>query len=144
MTATKKRTRKDARRDSGELLPPTFRALADPTRMKIMLMLEGKPRTVSQIVDFFDVSQPTISRHLQILTRAGLVRRVRKGQRVYYSVDEFRMETLCVSLAACFPCCRVEVVPLRFSLTESTEKGKDVSRKTRTKKTTSKRKGAGK
>jgi len=90
-------------------LPPALRALADPTRLKIMLMLEGRERTVGEIVDFFDLSQPTISRHLQTLTGAGLVVRTKKAQRVYYGINTKQVQATCISLAACFPCCCVEV-----------------------------------
>lgn len=90
-------------------LPPALRALSDPTRLKIMLMLEGRDRTVGEIVDFFELSQPTISRHLQTLTAAGLVKRTKKAQRVYYGLNTERVKATCVSLAACFPCCCEEV-----------------------------------
>ena len=90
-------------------LPPALRALADPTRLKIMLMLEGKRRTVGEIVRFFALSQPTISRHLQTLSAAGLVRREKVGQRVYYAINTDRLGMVCIELASCFPCCCVEV-----------------------------------
>ena len=90
-------------------LPPALRALSDPTRLKIMLMLEGRDRTVGEIVDFFDLSQPTISRHLQTLTAAGLVKRTKKAQRVYYGINSERVKATCISLAACFPCCCTEI-----------------------------------
>jgi len=90
-------------------LPPALRALADPTRLKIMFMLEGRRRTVGEIVRFFALSQPTISRHLQTLSAAGLVRREKVGQRVYYAIDTGRLGKVCVELASCFPCCCVEI-----------------------------------
>lgn len=90
-------------------LPPALRALADPTRLKIMLMLEGRDRTVGEIVDFFDLSQPTISRHLQTLTSAGLVVRTKKAQRVFYGINPDRVRATCITLAACFPGCCMEV-----------------------------------
>ena len=95
-----------------KVLTPAFRALADPTRLKILLMLEGKPRTVGQIVQFFNLSQPTISRHLQSLAAAGLVLRQRRGQHVYYAINPDTMRQVCLTLAACFPCCCVTVSPI--------------------------------
>jgi ArsR family transcriptional regulator len=91
-------------------LPPALRALADPTRLKIMLMLEGRPRTVGEIVDFFDFSQPTITRHLQTLLAAGLVKREKKGQRVTYAANPESIREVCIDLTGCFPscCCTVE------------------------------------
>ena len=91
-------------------LSPALRALADPTRLKILLMLEGKPRTVNEIVEFFDLSQPTISRHLQTLAVADLVIRQQHGRVVTYRLNPERIGNVCVSLAACFPCCCVSVV----------------------------------
>lgn len=91
-------------------LSPALRALADPTRLKILLMLEGKPRTVNEIVEFFDLSQPTISRHLQTLAAADLVIREQHGREVTYRLNPERIGNVCVSLAACFPCCCVSVV----------------------------------
>lgn len=90
-------------------LPPALRALSDPTRLKIMLMLEGRDRTVGEIVDFFELSQPTISRHLQTLTAAGLVKRTKKAQKVFYGINPERVKATCISLAACFPCCCTDV-----------------------------------
>ena len=112
--------RKSAEKTSGKsnsecsFSTPPFKALADPTRLRILLMLEGKPRTVGEIVEFFDLSQPTISRHLQTLTAGGLVKRSRKGQRVFYSVNALNISALCVSLADSFPCCCVKVIPIKL------------------------------
>lgn len=139
-----KTTRKDTAK--GEFSTPAFKALADPTRLRILLMLEGRPRTVGEIVDFFDLSQPTISRHLQTLTAGGLARRVRKGQNVYYSVDALNISALCIGLASNFPCCCVEVIPVKMSEANKRSGGKkNTSKRVRTRtQTKSKRKGAGK
>jgi len=94
-----------------DALPDSFRALADTTRMKIMLMLEGRRRTVNEIVEFFDLSQPTISRHLQTLADAGLVKREKQGQKVYYSINGGALSAVCIGLASSFPCCCVTVTP---------------------------------
>jgi DNA-binding transcriptional ArsR family regulator len=88
-------------------LPPVLRAISDSTRLKIMLMLEAKPRSVGEIVDFFELSQPTITRHLQTLAAAGLVQRTRKGQSVQYELAVDRVRMMCSDLVACFPCCCV-------------------------------------
>lgn len=127
---------------------PPFRALADPTRLRILLMLEGKPRTVGEIVEFFDLSQPTISRHLQTLTTGGLAKRTRKGQKVYYSVDALNISALCIGLADSFPCCCVQVVSIKpGGNTRRSGGGKSTDkrgRRTAQTKSTAKRKGAGK
>ncbi len=90
-------------------LEPAFRAMADSTRLKILLMLEAQPRTVGEIVSFFNLSQPTITRHLQTLTSAGLVRWRRQGQHVTYELNADNLRLVCTDLVACFPCCCITV-----------------------------------
>ena len=85
-------------------LSGALRALADPTRLRILFLLEGKRRTVGEIVEFFALSQPAVSRHLQTLTAAGLVERRREAQKVFYSTHALNVGALCVSLADSFPC----------------------------------------
>lgn len=60
-------------------LTTSFSALADPTRRSIISRLAQGEATVSQLVDQFDLSQPTISSHLKMLERAGLITRGRIG-----------------------------------------------------------------
>src|SRR5213594_1927290 len=64
-----------------------FRALADPTRRRILRLLRGHRHTSGEIADAFDSSWPTISRHLAVLRSAGLIVRERKGQFVEYDVN---------------------------------------------------------
>ena len=59
----------------------TFGALADPTRRAILARLAAGDADVSQLMKPFDLSQPTISKHLTVLERAGLVSRGRDAQR---------------------------------------------------------------
>jgi DNA-binding transcriptional ArsR family regulator len=68
------------------MLPPdalsaTFRALADPTRRAILAKLASGEADVSQLMKPFALSQPTISKHLKVLERAGLVSRGQDAQR---------------------------------------------------------------
>ena len=59
----------------------TFQALADPTRRGILARLAASDADVSELMKPFDLSQPTISKHLKVLERAGLVARGRDAQR---------------------------------------------------------------
>jgi DNA-binding transcriptional ArsR family regulator len=59
----------------------TFGALADPTRRAILARLASGDADVSELMRPFDLSQPTISKHLNVLERAGLVVRARDAQR---------------------------------------------------------------
>ncbi|HLW48228.1 MAG TPA: metalloregulator ArsR/SmtB family transcription factor [bacterium] len=57
----------------------TFRALADPTRRRILGLLRGGRRTVGEIAGNFRTSRPAISRHLRVLRAAGLIVAHRDG-----------------------------------------------------------------
>jgi DNA-binding transcriptional ArsR family regulator len=63
-----------------ETLDHVFAALADPTRRAILARLSGGEATVNELVAPFALSQPTISKHLKVLERAGLVSRGRSAQ----------------------------------------------------------------
>lgn len=64
-----------------------FGALADPIRARIVESLAGRPRTVSEIVELFPISQPSISRHLRVLREAGLVSVRPSGRQRVYRLD---------------------------------------------------------
>src|SRR5215510_14622453 len=63
-----------------DLMNQTFAALADPTRRGIIACIAEGEATVSELVDRFDLTQPTISSHIRVLETAGLISRSRKGQ----------------------------------------------------------------
>jgi DNA-binding transcriptional ArsR family regulator len=63
-----------------EQLDLVFAALADPTRRAILARLAEGDATVNELVVQSDLSQPTISKHLKVLERAGLVSRGREAQ----------------------------------------------------------------
>ena len=66
-----------------------LRALADPTRLRMLSMLarHGGEVCVCDLVETFDLGQPTISHHLGVLRAAGLVSALRRGIWAYYAVD---------------------------------------------------------
>lgn len=70
----------------------SFKALADPTRRQILRLLREKDRTAGEIADFFNMSKPSISHHLNALKHAGLVQDERKGQFILYSLDSTVLE----------------------------------------------------
>lgn len=63
-----------------EALDATLTALADPTRRGIISRLAQGTATVSELVECFDLTQPTISSHLKVLERCGLISRSRVAQ----------------------------------------------------------------
>jgi DNA-binding transcriptional ArsR family regulator len=64
-----------------DVLNLAFAALADPTRRAILARLASGDADVSELMKPFALSQPTISKHLKVLERAGLVARGRDAQR---------------------------------------------------------------
>ena len=60
-----------------------FRALADPTRLRIMLLLQKMELAVGELAQILDQSQPRISRHIRILDEAGLAERRKEGSWVF-------------------------------------------------------------
>ncbi|HEY2895865.1 MAG TPA: metalloregulator ArsR/SmtB family transcription factor, partial [Gemmatimonadaceae bacterium] len=62
-------------------LDATFAALADPTRRAILARLASGEASVAELARPFAMSQPAISKHLQVLERAGLISRGREAQR---------------------------------------------------------------
>jgi ubiquinone/menaquinone biosynthesis C-methylase UbiE/DNA-binding transcriptional ArsR family regulator len=66
-------------------LPDLFKALADPTRLRLLRLLDEAELHVNELVEVLELPQPTVSRHLGVLLRAGLVLRRRDGQWTFYS-----------------------------------------------------------
>jgi DNA-binding transcriptional ArsR family regulator len=64
-----------------------FKALNDPTRRQILDMLKESDLTAGEIASAFDFSKPSISHHLDLLKRAGLIDAMREGQFIRYSLD---------------------------------------------------------
>ena len=64
-----------------------FRAVADPTRRRLLDLLEAGERTVSELVARFRISQPAVSKHLRVLREVGLVRRRQRGRERVYSLE---------------------------------------------------------
>ena len=65
---------------AAEQLDRVFAALSDPTRRAILARLADGEATVNELVEPFRLSQPTVSKHLKVLERAGLVSRGREAQ----------------------------------------------------------------
>ncbi len=73
---------------SDETLIQALKALADPTRFRMVQEIAGAGElSCSGVAERFDVSQPTVSHHLKILLQAGLLVQRAEGKRHYTSVD---------------------------------------------------------
>ena len=76
------------------------RALADPTRVRILSVLRDGEQTVGQIAAAADTRQSTASKHLQVLFHAGLVHRRRDASAVRYSLSSSDVLRVCGVLGA--------------------------------------------
>lgn len=71
-----------------------FKALADPTRRRILELLRSADLTAGELADHFDMTKPSISHHLNILKAAGLVDAERDGQSIVYSLNTSVLQDL--------------------------------------------------
>lgn len=70
---------------------PIFIALADPTRCRIIELLQAGPSPVHRLAAEFDISRPAISRHLRVLREAGLIREEKSGRENHYALQAKRL-----------------------------------------------------
>ena len=64
-----------------------FKALSDKTRREILKLLSNRDMSAGEIAEHFDMSKPSISKHLDILREAELVSSEKKGQFIIYSIN---------------------------------------------------------
>jgi len=69
------------------VLDQTFRALADPTRRRILALLRDGDRAAGELAGEFPIAFASVSHHLQVLRDAGLVLTRRDGQFIIYSLN---------------------------------------------------------
>ena len=78
-----------------EQIAHTFRALSEPQRLRILQVLETGEHPVGDIVAAVKGTQSNISRHLQALNLAGLVKRRRDGTCILYAISDPMVFRLC-------------------------------------------------
>lgn len=72
--------------DGASLYPP-LKALADETRLQILSLLQGRELYAQEIVEHLGISQPAVSRHLNLMAAAGVLHIRREGNAKYYAVN---------------------------------------------------------
>jgi ArsR family transcriptional regulator len=96
------------------------KALGDETRQRILEILQNEgEKCVSDLVELFNVSQPTISHHLNFLKQANLVTSRRDGKQIYYRANQDNIIECCGMLFTKF-------VPTHIELIEFMEPEKEV------------------
>jgi DNA-binding transcriptional ArsR family regulator len=69
-------------------------AIAEPNRFRIVELLRAGPRSVGGIVDALDLGQPQVSRHLRLLSEAGVVEVTKRAQQRIYRLSPESMREL--------------------------------------------------
>jgi DNA-binding transcriptional ArsR family regulator len=81
-----------------ELVAERFRALAEPTRIKLLDRLREGEASVHELTDAVGSSQQNVSKHLGVLHHAGIVGRRRSGNFVLYYIVDHGVYSLCESV----------------------------------------------
>jgi ArsR family transcriptional regulator, repressor of sdpIR and other operons len=76
-----------------------YRALADPTRREILRLLREGEMPAGELAGHFDISWPSVSRHLRVLEGAGLVSSRRRGGNIIYSLQTSVLQDIVSELA---------------------------------------------
>jgi len=71
-----------------EHLLAALRAVAEPTRLRLVMLCARGELTVSELTQILGQSQPRVSRHLKLLCEAGLLDRFREGSWVFYRLSQ--------------------------------------------------------
>jgi len=79
-----------------------FKALADPTRRKVLELLRQRPMTAGELCEHFPVSRPTMSAHFNVLREADLVDARKQGTTVTYRIKLSVLEDALLGFAQTF------------------------------------------
>jgi ArsR family transcriptional regulator len=79
-----------------------FKAISDPSRRKILKILQGGSRTAGELSEAFDITKGSLSHHFNILKAANLVRCERRGQRIVYMLNMSVLEDTAAMLLDLF------------------------------------------
>lgn len=78
-----------------EAIAQRFKVLGEPTRLRLLHLIRQKERTVSELADSLEMSQPNVSKHLALLKNEGVIAPRRDGTRVYYHIEAAYVFALC-------------------------------------------------
>ena len=89
--------------DDGDPADAVLRALADQHRRQILRLVRGGELAAGEIASHFDSTQQAVSHHLQVLSRAGLLRERRDGARRLYALDPRGLDPVREMLSELWP-----------------------------------------
>lgn len=76
-----------------------YRALADPTRREILRLLRDDDLPAGELAAAFEISWPSVSRHLRVLETAGLVSSERRGGHIIYALETSALQGVATDVA---------------------------------------------
>ena len=79
-----------------------FKALADPTRRRVLELLKQGPLSAGDLASAFEVSKPTMSAHFAVLREAGLIASEKRGKSVVYHLEMSVLEEALLRFAQTF------------------------------------------
>ena len=80
-----------------------FKALADPSRRRILALLRQKEMTAGELAEHFDMAKPSMSHHFSVLKQADLISARRDGQQIFYALNTTVVEDLLAMIWDMFP-----------------------------------------
>ena len=81
--------------DAAVELAATLKALADPVRLKLLNLIASSGEACAcDLPDLLDRTQPTVSHHLSILVKAGLLEREQRGKWAWFQLNQDRLESV--------------------------------------------------
>ena len=89
--------------DTAEALARIFKALGDPTRVRLLSLIAAHADGEACVCDLIEpvgLTQPTVSHHLKQLVEAGLITREQRGKWAYYRVEQAALDALASALHA--------------------------------------------
>ncbi len=78
-----------------ELIARRFRAMGEPMRIRLLDRLREGEATVAELTEALGASQQNISKHLAVLTDAGILARRKEGNRVHYRIGDESVLAIC-------------------------------------------------
>jgi ArsR family transcriptional regulator, arsenate/arsenite/antimonite-responsive transcriptional repressor len=90
-------TREPVTADEADRLSGIFKAVADPSRLRLLSIIashDGGEACVCDLTEPLELSQPTVSHHLKVLAEAGLVTRDKRGKWAYFAVVPDALDAL--------------------------------------------------
>lgn len=79
-----------------------FKAISDPTRRRVLKLLQGGSMTAGELAESFDITKGSLSHHFNVLKAADLVRCERRGQQIVYSLNTTVFEDVAALLPDLF------------------------------------------